>query len=113
MSFAGSGPSAIFFFFSFFPTHLGFRPAAFCFAVAVFGCSYPPPPFSQSHGWRKAFWRLDVEAPGPPSSTGMPAGLGSLAVYLLQRRDNGNLHRTDRVHIGRAGTCTLDQSYGS
>ncbi len=78
-----------------------------CFAVAVFGCSNTPAPFSQSHRWGRAFWRFDVEA------SGLPAGLGSLAVCLLQRRDTGNPHIVDGVHIGRASRCTLDQSYGS
>ena len=65
------------------------------------------PPFLCSWVWGRASWRCGVEAPAPPSSTGMPAGRGSLAVCLLQRRDTGNPHRVDRVHIGRAGRCTL------
>ena len=36
MFFSRSGLSAVLFLFSFFPIHLRFRPAATCFAVAVF-----------------------------------------------------------------------------
>ena len=35
--------------------------------------------------WGRASWRCGVEAPAPPSHTGMPAGRGSLAAHLLQR----------------------------
>ncbi len=80
MSFSASGPSALLFLFPFFLIHLRFGPAAPCFAVAVFVFSHPPAPCSQSHRGGRASWRCGVEAPAPPSSTGMPAGRGSLVL---------------------------------
>ena len=78
---------------------LGFGHAALFFAVAVFRvfplprALHVPSRIDRGELIGAAVLRSWLQ----PSSTGMPAGRGSLAAPLLQRRGTGNPHRVESI----------------